>query len=757
MKIAFTPSFALRPVALGASLLAAGLALTACGGDDGPGNSVLLQPAQPVLSAQVKGLLTLDGRQFKDLNGNGKLDAYEDWRLSVEQRVDDLLARMSLEEKTGMMMINDLNAGCAGAVTATASDYIGTQKMTRFILRSKAAGTADACSITPGRGGFTVTPQQLATYTNAIQAMAEATPLGIPVVFKDNARNHFETDPRVGISGGSGAFTEFSKEAGLAAAALGEEFLKTGKTTVGDMGPVRTFTEVMGQEYNAVGLRAMYGYMADLATEPRWYRVHETFTEDADLNANIMKTLVEGLQGGPVNPKTAVAMTMKHFPGGGPQEQGLDPHYSFGKNQVYPGNNFGYHLKPFMAAIDAGVSSIMPYYGVPINVTYEGVKYDQVGMAFSKQIVTDLLRGKLGFKGYVNSDTGIINDRAWGLEDKTVPERVAIAINGGTDTLSGFSTNKTITDLVKAGLVTEARVNEAVKRLLTEQFKLGLFENPYIDAGKANATIGSDANRAKGLDIQKKSVVLLQNQDQAAGGKTLPLKAGAKVYTVGMGKADVEKYGYAVTDGNYDATKGQTRPSAAGADYAVIRVLVKDKGSAYSSKDPATGANPLRLNPLTGKTWGAQDPCVLFPLVNATCSDTGLLFGGALPWEASDLTFTGMAAATSRVMTPSLADIQAIMQEVGDPKKVVLNIYFRAPYVLDDASGLKNAGAIVAGFGVSDTALLEVLSGKFKPQGKMPFALPKTQLAVEQQQSDVPGYKETTDGALYPFGFGLTY
>jgi beta-glucosidase len=651
-----------------------------------------------------------------------------------------------------MMMIETLNAGCAGAVTATATNFIATQKMNRFILRSVAKGSGDACdgSVTPGRAGFAVTPQQLATFTNSIQALAEATSLGIPAVFKDNARNHFETDPRFGISGGSGAFTEFSKEAGIAAAALGEEFLKTSKTTVGDMGPVRTFTELMGQEYNAVGLRAMYGDMADLATEPRWYRVHDTFTEDADLNANIMRALVEGLQGGPVNPKTAVAMTMKHFPGGGPQEQGLDPHYSFGKNQVYPGNNFTYHLKPFMAAIDAGVSSIMPYYGVPINVTYDGVKYDQVGMAFSKQIVTDLVRGKLGFKGYVNSDTGIINDRAWGLEDKTVAERVAIAINGGTDTLSGFSTNKTITDLVKAGLVTEARVNEAVKRLLAEQFKLGLFENPYIDASKAAGTIGSDANRAKGMDIQKKSIVLLQNQDQAA-------KAGAKVYTMGMGKADVEKYGYSVTDGNYDATKGQVRPSAAGADYAVIRVLVKDAGSAYASKDPATGANPLLLNPLTGKTWGSQDPCVMFPLVNATCSDTGLTFGGALPWEANDLTFTGMAAAKSRVMTPSLADIQAIMKEVGDPKKVVLNIYFHAPYVLDDASGLKNAGAIVAGFGVSDTALLEVLSGKFKPQDKLPFAPPKTQLTVEQQFPDVPGYKETKDGALYPFGFGLSY
>ncbi|MDB5779407.1 MAG: xylan 1,4-beta-xylosidase [Polaromonas sp.] len=754
MKNTPTPFFSRRPVALAAAGLVSTLMLAACGGgSDNPGPAPL---AQPVISAQKKAVITVDDRQFKDLNANGKLDPYEDWRLDTDKRVDDLVAKMSLEEKTGMMLIDTLNAGCGGAVTPTATNFIDVQKMNRFILRSVAKGTGDACdgSVTPGRGGFAVTPLQLATFTNAVQAMAEATPLGIPAVFKDNARNHFETDPRVGISGGSGAFTEFSKEAGIASAALGEEFLKTGKTTVGDMGPVRTFTEVMGQEYNAVGLRGMYGYMADLATEPRWYRVHETFTEDADLNANIMKTLVEGLQGGPVNPKTAVAMTMKHFPGGGPQEQGLDPHYSFGKNQVYPGGNFGYHLKPFMAAIDAGVSAIMPYYGVPINVTYEGVKYDQTGMSFSKQIVTDLLRGKLGFKGYVNSDTGIINDRAWGLEDRTIPQRVAIAINGGTDTLSGFNVNKTITDLVKAGLVTEARVNEAVKRLLAEQFRLGLFENPYIDAGKATATIGSEANRAKGLDIQKKSIVLLQNQDLAAG-KTLPLQAGAKVYTMGMGKADVEKYGYSVTDGNYDATKGQARPSAAGADYAVIRVLVKDNAVPYSSKDPATGANPLQLNPLTGQTWGAQDPCVLFPAVNPTCSDNGLTFGGALPWEAGDLTFTGMATARSRVMTPSLADIQAIMKEVGDPKKVVLNIYFRAPYVLDDASGLKNAGAIVAGFGVSDVALLEVLSGKFKPQGKMPFALANNSKAIADNQPDVPGYPEKD--TLYKFGFGLTY
>ena len=753
--------------------------LVACGSES-PTVTVVATAEQPTLTVRAKSLLTVDGKQFKDLNANGKLDPYEDWRLSVDERINDLVSQMSDTEKVGMMMINDNNAGCAGAVTPTAIDYINTQKMTRFILRSTAAATSSPCdgSFTPGRGGYIVTPQQLAAYTNALQEMAESTRLGIPLVFKDNARNHVETDPRQGIGAGAGAFTQFPKEAGLAAAALGEQFLKEGKATTGDMSVIKTFTEVMGQEYNAVGLRAMYGYMADLLTEPRWYRAHEVFTEDADLNVNIMTALVQGLQGSTVkdgtsvSTSTKVALTMKHFPGGGPQELGMDPHYSFGKFQQYDGN-FAYHMKPFVAAIGAGVSSIMPYYGVPMSgrdaskspipLTHDGITYPLTGFAFSKSIVTDLLRGKFGFKGYVNSDTGIINDRAWGLEDKTIPERVAAAINGGTDTLSGFFTNSTIKDLLDKGLISKERVNEAAKRLLKEQFQLGLFENPYIDAGNASAAVGTDAGRAKGLELQKKSVVLLKNDTLTNGSKTLPLTAGAKVYTIGFSKANVESYGYTVTDGNYDATKSQTRPTVpVGTDVAIIRVLIKDAGSAYHSKSLTTGDNPLFLNPLTGNTWGSEDPCRLFPATNATCTDgdssgPALVFGGALPWEIGDISFTGMSTATSRTMYPTLADIKAIMAEIGDPKKVVLSVYFRAPYVMDDASGLKNAGAILATFGVTDLAMMDILSGKFKPQGKLPFALPKTLKAVQEQKSDLPGFDETTDGALYKFGYGLSY
>lgn len=747
----------LRRVSLAAKLCLSGIAgltlLAACGGDDGDD-----APPQPVIGARAKAVLTLDGKQFKDSNGNGRLDPYEDWRLPVSERIDNLVAQMTLEEKAGLMLINTLNADAGGKLPTAASDMVQTQKMSRFIFRSVVTAPAT---------GVQVTPEQAAIFTNAVQEMSEATRLGIPSIFKSNARNHYEKDPRVGINEAAGAFTEFPKEAGLAAAALG----------AGGMAPIREFASVMGEEWKSIGLRGMYGYMADLSTEPRWYRVHETFTENADLNADIMRSLVQTLQGSEVkdgtsvNPRSAVALTLKHFPGGGPQEMGLDPHYAHGKNQVYPGGNFGYHLKPFMAALEAGVSSVMPYYGVPISVNYEGVSYEQTGMAFSKQIVTDLLRGKLGFKGYVNSDTGIINDRAWGLEMKSVPERVAAAINSGTETLSGFSENKTITDLVTAGLVTEARVTEAAKRLLKEQFQLGLFENPYVDTRLAEGTIGKDAHRSAGMELQRKSVVLLQNQAQADGGKTLPLKSAAKLYTMGLAKKDTEKYGYQVTDG--EALVGGLRPSAAGHDYAVIRVEVSNNklvpgtstraASTYRSNDPATGG---RINPATGRSWGYDDRCVnsaAYSAADATkpCLDDGLGFGGSLPWENGMLSFTEMAKAESWLVSPSLEQIQAVMNEVG-AKKTVLAIYFRQPYVLDDASGLKNAGAIVAGFGISNTALLDVLGGKVlasgasvKPQGKMPFALANSSQAILDNQPDVPGYPQKD--TLFPYGFGLSY
>ena len=739
---------------------------------------------QPPISARAKETITVDGRQFKDSNGNGELDAYEDWRLPSADRAADLAARMTLNEKAGLMLIDTLNAECGGevrtktAATATmpandnlTDDYLNTQQMRRFVFRNVVATSPDCTAATP-----TVSAQQAAEYTNAVQELAEKTRLGIPVLFKSNARNHIDPDPRTGINVGVDKMTAFPKEAGIAAAAFGEQARKTGKATTGDMSVVRAFADVMGQEWAAIGLRGMYGYMADLSTEPRWYRTHETFTENADLAANLMTTLVRTLQGTTkdagvaLNPGSRVALTMKHFPGGGPQELGLDPHYAFGKTQVYPGGNFAYHLKPFEAAIKAGVSSIMPYYGVPMNVTYQGKTFQQTGFAFSGEIVNWLLRDTLGFAGYVNSDTGIINDRAWGLETKTVPERVAAAINGGTDTLSGFHDVTTITDLVTSGLVSEARVDLAAVRLLTPLFQLGLFENPYVDSGAADTAVGSSANRETGLDLQRKSVVLLKNDRLGGKGEhrrharktnALPLAKGETLYMMGkFDKAVIEGYGYKVIDGN-----ATPRPSAKGADRVVVSMTARNKNQAqYKSNDPATGLNPDHTSPIVfpgikgldgTSPWGAADACNAYGA--PACTDDNLRFGGSFPWESSVLDFTGMSKAASWEVSPGLDAVQAAMSEIGDAKKVVLNIYFRQPYVLDDASGLKNAGAILANFGMSDTALMDVLTGKVAPQGRMPFALPKTRAAVEEQKSDLPGYAETEDGALYDYGYGLTY
>ena len=532
--------------------------------------------------------------------------------------------------------------------------------------------------------------------------------MGIPALFKSNARNHYERDARVGINSSAGAFSEWPKEAGLAATR--------------DMELIGDFARTMGAEWRSIGLRGMYGYMADLATEPRWYRVHETFTEDVDLNARIMTTLVKNLQGGPLHPESPVAMTLKHFPGGGPQENGADPHYTFGKNQVYPAGRFADHFKPFKAAIDAGVSSIMPYYGVPISLSYQGVSYDQVGMAFSKQIVTDLLRGELGFKGYVNSDTGIIKDRAWGLEGKSEEEKIAAAVNGGTDILSGYHENARIVKMVQAGQLSQTRVDEAVARLLKEQFQLGLFENPYVDAGKAASVVGNDAFRAKAMEAQRKSIVLLQNREH-----TLPLPASSavkpvKLYIMGMNKDVVgdKRYGYTVVSGDYKA--GESRPTIpADTDYALIRVEVAN---------------------------------VVPPDYKGDSIDLRLVFGGSTPEDMSKLSFTDMAGAKSWKVSPSLKDIQEVMKTVG-AKNTILSIYFRQPYVLDRASGLINAGGILAGFGVSDSALMDVVSGRFKPQGKLPFALANNAEAILTQDPDAAGY--AAKDTLYPFGYGLSY
>jgi beta-glucosidase len=306
----------------------------------------------------------------------------------------------------------------------------------------------------------------------------------------------------------------------------------------------------------------------------------------------------------------------------------------------------------------------------------------------------------------------------------------------------------------------QMHLDPAVKRLLTEQFLLGLFENPYVNPEKARELIGAEANRALGLDVQRKSVVLLKNNG------ILPLKTGAKVYSLGFDKADLDARGLESVIGG---SGNKRTPVPGDTDAVLIKIMIDNSGAAtYASNDPATGGMAVDpkfglIDPITGKpqtTWGAQDPCVYMAnntSVQRPCIDNGLRFGGSFPWESNLLALTDIAKAKSWRMSPSLDDIQAVMREVGDPNRVVISIYFRNPYVLDEASGVLNAGALVATFGVSDAAQLDVMVGRGRPMGRLPFALPKTARSVLEQHPDAPGYGETTDGALFPFGFGISW
>jgi len=650
--------------------------------------------SQPDISAKSLSILQIDDLRFKDLNKNNSLDVYEDWRLPVEKRIDNLVQQMSLSEKVGMMLINTMNADPGGKISERGVQLIQDEKMNRFIFRNTI--TENVKPVTGGGfAGAQITPFEAAQFMNAIQELSESTRLGIPSLFKSNSRNHVEYDARAGINVEAGAFSSWPKESGLAATR--------------DLDLIAEFAKIMAQEWNSIGLRSMYGYMADLSTEPRWYRVHETFTEDADLASQIITTLVKNLQGESLNSKS-IALTIKHFPGGGPQEGGGDPHYAYGKNQVYPSNNFDYHLRPFQAAIQAGSSSIMAYYGIPVGQPYIP---NTVGMAFSKGIVTDLLRKKLGFKGYVNSDTGIIGDRAWGLEDKSIEEQILIALDAGTDVLSGFNDNKQLLSLVNSGKLSEERVNVSVKRLLREQFELGLFENPYVDANRASYIVGNASFQRKADLAQRKSIVLLQNNMK------LPLKLPAagkdslKVFIVGMhAKAfDKQSWSRVKVSASRDTKVGELPTIPAGTNIAIVRVTVTNQGSDQR-------------------------------------------FGGALPEELNFLSFSSMAKSKSWKVTPSLSVIQHVMKAVG-AEKTIMAIDFRQPYVLDKESGLLNAGALFATFGVSDDALIDIISGAFTPTGKLPYALANSEQAVIKQAPDAPGYpKEDT---LFPFGFGLSY
>ncbi|MFD2934084.1 glycoside hydrolase family 3 protein [Spirosoma flavum] len=649
---------------------------------------------QPVLGVRSVQLLEQDGLKFKDLNRNGQLDKYEDWRLSAQERSRDLLTKMSLEQKVGFMLIsttrmkNDQSFGAAQSKEPITSDFneedlVASQNMfTRKPLPTpimNAAGTTKAVTHYHLRHFIlraNVSARTTAEWANKLQMLCESDGLGIPAIVASNPRNHITGAAAIGTSVGKTVFSAWPGELGLSA--------------MRDLTLVREFADIARQEWAAVGLRKGYMYMADLATEPRWQRIEGTFGEDAQWTGQMMTEIVYGFQGKTLGP-ASVAVTTKHFPGGGAGLGGQDPHFEWGKKEVFPGGKFANNLIPFKAAIKAGTSAIMPYYSLPADTKYEPIAY-----AYNRAVIHDLLRTELGFTGIINSDTGPIEMMPWGAENLSIQERYKRTLEAGVNLYSGTADPANLLATVKSGMVDVKLIDDSVLRLLMEKFNLGLFENPYVDEDAAERLVGNAQFQARADLAHRKSIVLLRNEAQ-----TLPLKPKTKVYfeayAVKAGGAATAANSYTINDGKYPITFVATPDEA-----DVIMIWLKPSAKSLFASD----GSPIYLS-----------------------------------------------------LSKNSIDV-AYINSLTAKKPTIVAINYSNPWVIDeiyqkDASS--RIKGVLATFGTTPDALLDVVTGKFSPTGKMPFTTPLSEAAVQKQKEDVPGYEEGAGYALFNYKEGLTY
>lgn len=695
---------------------------------------------QPKLEVRTKQLIEVDGLLFKDLNGNGELDPYEDWRLPFEERAKDLVARMTLDEKVGNMLINTRRTGYNTPEGGkTSHDGVIDEEVIEggtsiFAMRKvwPTSHTIENMHIRHFILRDNFSPTKLARWNNAVNEIAEGTRLGIPTIATSNPRND-NGEYVFGMNDAMGVFSTFPATMGLAAAVLGEKAL-------GKDGQLFTdYAEAARAEWKAAGIRKGYMYMADVMTDPRWQRTYGTFGESPELIAEAMERLVQGFQGDELGPDS-VSLTTKHYPGGGPRENGFDPHYKEGKWNVYatPGSLEKYHMPGFKAALKSG--SMMPYYSAPsieksVVQKLDGidVPFEEVGFTFNWYLIEEVLRRRMGFKGYVNSDSGVTDNMCWGVEEMDRPGRFAKAVNAGTDLIADTNNVADLKEAVERGMISMERIDEANYRLLLEMFQLGLFDDQtYVDAEAADAIVANSPGWEVAKEVHRKSVVLMKNSNN-----TLPLAEGAKVYVQMWHKKPETS----------EQKTAEAREQIGSVDGLVLVDRPQDADALILMVDPQSGdyfnATPglLELTICENKPRVALDGT-----------------------EYTETTVTG--AEEFRQMARD-------GRERG--QKVIISVNYSLAWIIDDVEPL--ADALIGAFHSFFDAQGEVIAGKFKPQGKLPITPPGTEAAIEVDENgvcispnDVPGYDKQhympkdldyawtdCDGNVYKLGHGLTY
>lgn len=736
-------------------------------------------PDGAAVSTVSRALIQKDGLTFKDIDGSGTLSPVNDWRLPAARRAAAYVRQLTVEEKIAQLFVADWRMAKyppsgpmamkidtpvqdeTGILDETECDtetifgkqhIIGTTKMLKEAFYRHVILRANA------------TPTDLADWVNQVNAVCEECEHFLPMSATSNSRNE-NGEVVFGMNDAFGVLATWPGTLGIAAAVKG-----TGRIDIVDK-----FADTVRREWNACGMRKGYMYMADTVTDPRWQRTYGTFGEDPALISEIMRHLIPGIQGKPNGvAKDGVAVTTKHFPGGGARENGFDPHYAAGQWNVYAteGSLEAYHLPPFRAAVECGTSSIMPYYSKPAAAKSApqkapaggNIPMEPYGFAYNKYFIDDLLRKQLGFTGYINSDSGITRNMAWGVEMLDVPERVGFAVNhAGVDIISGifdieaareaydrahngyYKTHPVPEGFTADQLVlTDEALDRAVTRTLTEMFELGMVDDPYRDPEEAEKTVACPADWAEAAKVHRESVVLLKNDG------TLPLTddklAGKTVYAEAFHKDP--RLSEQSTARLRELLKDLTlTDDPANADYALL--FVTPQSGAYFSATPGY----LELDLCEGKTVHNVDE-----------------EGRPAPETHEETTVTGMGR---------IAEIARTVHARGG--KVIGNLNISLAWQPGSLEPL--CDALTAGFDTYPDATLDVMRGRFAPVGKLPLTLPRGDevLAVNADgvcisPNDVPGYDKDkympdalkdengkayayrdAAGRYYEYGFGLPY
>ena len=486
---------------------------------------------------------------------------------------------------------------------------------------------------------------EAAKRTNEIQEISESAPLGIPVIFS--------MDTEAGAA--------FVKDATF----LPDEI---NQGAVNDPELVTRLNQVLKEELMAVGVRMALSPDADLSTDPRWGRNQECYSEDTDVVQSLIVAAVQALQGGSELTEDSVIATVKHFPGSGGQTDGVD-----GTPLTIQEDSIDLHLAGFRAAIEAGVAAVMPY-GYS-TVPYLGGDAVENSADQSAAVMTDLLRGELGYTGLIQTD--------WGLN-------FVGATNAGADILGGAGVRST-RQLVEG--VDEERLTDACRRILIAKFQLGIFENPYVDEENAAQVLGSEEHRAVAKEAAARSFTLLKYENAS------PL-AGQKLVVAGTLAEDVRALNSGWTAKDPMELAGTT----------ILEAFQNKAGSENVTYIPDASQVPADLSGTTavvviGEASGTHEP--------AWGTDT-LEF----PQEQVDLV-KALKDAGANVVEVVLMNRAYVMTDMVDMADSVLLAY--RPGVTCGAE-----------------AIADALFGETAITGKTPFQIPRTMEQVLSQREDLP-------------------